>query len=127
MIGVTIASLLSMPAFLFFFFFIRSIMIVPFIIGVVMGFFGIVYREFSINRDFEKPEGLEYSIWGLLRSLLIRVMQFLPIGLWVAIAGSTVLTTPYLWGSLIIILHVVFAVVLTEYEHKRWVSLKRPQ
>ena len=119
MVGVTIATLVALSVNI-------TNALILYIVGVTMGLFGIAYREDSINTDFDNPDDDELdpreSKSGLRRSLYIRLMQHVPIGIWVAFAFSTF---NHILSLIVFFPYLVLALVLTKYESQRWASLRR--
>lgn len=97
-------------------------MILYFVASVVI-IGAILYREESIDRDFEDIEKSKRSVTkskhGYVRSLIVRMIQLGFLGLWMIIILSTSVVTTIMSVVLFFLLMVV-AVILTNDESSRW-------
>lgn len=100
---------------------------VTYFFGCIVGFFGIMYRENRVNRDFEQPEKLERPIKksraGFQGSLMLREFQFLPLEAWAVYINAYTLES---FITAILVFASVFgwvAWILTKDESRRWDAL----
>ncbi len=100
--------------------------LMKYLVSCGIALFGVWFREETVNRDFEEPEKMEKpfrkSRSGFRRSLMLRAVQFAPIGAWILYTLSTRIETIAIAFLLICVLGYL-VLLLTNDESRRWDEL----